>query len=108
MGKTVRANLFMRYKRFRKKLHLNMMGLKVLFDVTTAIYSLILVAYIVAAFFITNDEFNVMHDSFIMIEAEMRRPFWFILTVLPFRYVMHSFLSPRIIFWMYDNKSSML
>lgn len=108
MSKTVRANLFMRYKRFRKKLHLNMMGLKVLFDVTTAIYSLILVAYLVAAFFITNDEINEMHDSFIMIEAEMRKHFWFILTVLPFRYVMQSFQSPGIIFSTSEHKLSML
>jgi len=108
MPKTIRAGLFIRNKRFRKKLHLNIMGLKVLFDVTTSIYSLFLVVYLVAAFFITSDIINESRDFFIEMEEQARRYFWFILAVLPFRYVMQSFQKPGIVFSTSDYKLSML
>lgn len=108
MIKTVRASLFIRNKRFRKKLHMNMMGLKVLFDLTTMIYSLFLVAYLVAAFFIANDAINASYDFFIMMEDRARDYFWFILAVLPFRYIMQSFQWPGIIFSTSEYKLSAL
>lgn len=108
MNKTVRAGLFLRNKRFQKKVHLNIMGLKVLFDVTTSIYSLILVAYLVAAFFITGDILAELHDFFTIMEERARHYFWFILTVLPFRYIIQSFQSPGIVFSTSEHTLSML
>src|SRR5699024_392909 len=84
------------------------MGLKVLFDVTTSIYSLILAGYLVAAFFITSDIIAESRDIFMMVEERARNYFWLILTVLPIRYVIQSFQNPGLIFSTSEQKLSML
>lgn len=108
MPKTIKTCLFIRQNRLRKKMRLNIMGLRTLFDVTVSIYSLILVAYLVVAILMTNDFINDSYDFFMTLESGMRHYFWFILMILPFRYVIRSFQDPGIVFSTSEYKLSML
>lgn len=94
----IKAYLFLKKNRFRKKIRIYKMALSMMIDKTIAIYLGLLVIYLICSLFIFGDYFHAFDDIFMVIEANKSKGIWLILTALPIRYVFRSFQDPGVIF----------
>lgn len=104
----LKAYLFIRTNRARKKRKLNIMAISVVVDKTTAIYLLLLVAYAVASIFIAGDVLSGYDDEFLFVEEQADLRFWAILSILPIRYVNQSFRQPGVLYSSSEYQLGML
>ncbi|OZU89179.1 hypothetical protein CIL03_09230 [Virgibacillus indicus] len=103
-----KAYSLVRKGRFRKKMKMNKMAFDLMVDKTTAIYSLVVAAYMFSSIFIFGDILNEFHDYFIFMEENARSGFWLLLTALPIRYIMKSFREPGLKFSSSEYQLSLL
>ncbi|MUV38485.1 hypothetical protein JNUCC1_02323 [Lentibacillus sp. JNUCC-1] len=104
----LRTYFFIRRKRRAKKRRIRKMAFGVMVDKTTAVYLLILAAYAFASIFILSDVLDSVAEWFTVVEEIGRERFWFILTILPIRYVNQAFTKPGVTFSSSEFQLSLL
>ncbi|PAV30697.1 hypothetical protein CIL05_06240 [Virgibacillus profundi] len=103
-----KAYWFIRKNRRRKKRKINKIALGLMVDKTTGAYLLLLGAYLFASLFIFGDFIQEFNPYFILIEENLKKGFWLILTALPIRYIMKSFREPGLKFSSSEYQLGML
>ncbi|GGA84306.1 hypothetical protein [Ornithinibacillus halotolerans] len=105
---TWQAYWFIKQNRIRKKRKVRKQFVQLNFDLTTTIYSLVLVGYLFATIFIFNDFLGQFHEQFMFIESQMVDRFWLILTIVPIRFIFKSFREPGILITNSEYQLAML
>lgn len=103
-----KAYKLIKKNRLRRKVDIYKLAFGVLVDRTTAIYLLLLIAYLFASVFIVGDLVEDYYDQFMIIEEVAIARFWLITTILPIRYILQSFGKPGIIFSSTEYQLSLL
>ncbi|MFC4560210.1 hypothetical protein ACFO3D_18805 [Virgibacillus kekensis] len=100
MNKTadLHAFLFIRKARFHKKLKIYKQVAALVFDLTTAIYTVALLGYLGITMFVTGDIIQELEPYFSMVEKNASIGYSVLLSVLPIRYVFSSFRQPGLLF----------
>jgi hypothetical protein len=94
----LRAYLFIKRNRIRKKSKIYKQAMGVMIDPVIAVYLIPLIGYVIVSFFIAGDFIGQYHDAFIVFETAIKDRFWLIASVLPLRYAVQSFTRPGIVF----------
>lgn len=94
----LRAFLFIKKNRFRKKSNVNMAAIRLMVDLTIAIYLLVIVGYVIASLFIMGDFIGANQHLFELAEEQASLRYWVIAAIFPLRYIIQSFRWPGVIF----------
>lgn len=94
----VRAFLFIKNNRFRKKVTLYKTAISYMVDFTIAIYLLLIVGYVIASIFIVGDAIQTYQHYFKLAGEQALMRYWMVAAILPMRYVVGSFSQPGVLF----------
>ncbi|WP_404451190.1 hypothetical protein LG329_12640 [Virgibacillus necropolis] len=104
----IRAFLFIKRNRIRKKSDFYMMAIRVMVDPVIAIYLVLMGGYVIASLFIMGDIIQANHDNFMLAEEQAILRYWVVVTILPIRYVTRSLRDPGITFSSSEDQLSIL
>ncbi|ASN07100.1 hypothetical protein [Virgibacillus necropolis] len=104
----IRAFLFIKKNRFRKKSSVYKMAIQVMVDPVIAIYLVLLGGYVIASLFIMGDVIQANHQNFMLAEEQAIIRYWVVVAILPIRYVMRSFRNPGVTFSSSEDQLSIL
>lgn len=94
----IRAFLFIRKNRFRKKSNVYKMALRLMVDPVIAIYLVLIGGYVIASLFIMGDVIQSYHHYFVLAEQQAILRYWIVVAIFPMRFIMQSFQQPGVIF----------
>lgn len=94
----LKSFFFIRVHRFKKKRKLNKQASQLLFDKTTTVYLVLLLAYTFASMFIFSDTTAMYKDYFIFLEQQAEDVLWVLTIVLPVRSMFHAFREPGVLY----------
>lgn len=104
----VRAFLFIRKNRFVKKSNVYKTAIRLMVDLTIAIYLLVIVGYAFASLFIMGDVIEANQRYFVFVEEQAILRYWIVVAILPMRYIVRSFRDPGVIFSSSEDQLSIL
>lgn len=104
----IRAFLFIRKNRFRKKREFYMMAIRLMIDPVIAIYLVLIGGYVIASLFIMGGIIETYHHYFILAQEQAILRYWIVVAIFPLRYLLRSFQQPGVIFSSSDYQLGIL